>query len=159
MIIKVDRFESNFMRSLPVTYELLSSANLYVHPAVSKITIHGSRGPADDFEPNSDVDLYLIVEGAPAPGGIPQEELVRDVITTTLLNWNSSVELDLAVAFKTRECDMRCFDHVEYDEAVCSAAATDCFGVYKIKKGFSGYVKNSGMHMKRMYPCMVVWKR
>ena len=44
------------------TRELLRAAHLVVHPRVMRVTLHGSRGPAAGFRPDSDVDLCLLAD-------------------------------------------------------------------------------------------------
>lgn len=34
-----------------------------------------------------------------------------------------------------------------------------CFGLYKLQKGFSGFVENAGIEVRRMYPCLKIWQR
>ena len=35
----------------------------------------------------------------------------------------------------------------------------DCFGLYKVQKGFNGILQNAGVQVKRMYPCLKIWQR
>ncbi|MFN8448068.1 MAG: hypothetical protein U0521_05645 [Anaerolineae bacterium] len=34
----------------------------------------------------------------------------------------------------------------------------DCFGIYKIQRGFDGYVE-SGVELKKVYPMLTIWRR
>lgn len=144
---------------LPVTCALLRSSNLVVHPTVSRIILHGSRGLAGGYRPDSDIDLSLIVENPPglAPSG--DEMLLHDVLETTLRHWQSPIELDLAAIFDMRACDLKCFDQTRWDEKLCAKGGVDCFGLYKTQKGFNGMVTNAGVQVKMMYPCLKIWQR
>lgn len=156
-MIKVSEFESRFASLLPETYTLLVLSNLTIHPAVSHIILHGSRGPANRYRVDSDIDLSLIVE--PDQGHPNMELFLRHVFDTTKRSWKGDVELDLAVVFEIKNCDLKCFDHVVWTDEICSLGGTDCFGLYKIGKGFNGLVNNAGVQVKMMYPCIKIWQR
>ena len=148
-------FEPGFAIALPETYALILSASLTVHPLVSRITLHGSRGPAGGYRVDSDVDLSLIVD-------TPVRDIERqlnDVLETTLRSWHAAVELDLAVIFDIRECGLQCFDQPAWNEQACQSGGVDCFGLYKTQKGFHGLVTHAGIQVKRMYPCLKIWQR
>jgi hypothetical protein len=149
-------FESRFAALLPETHELLIFSNLVVHPAVSRIILHGSRGPARKHRPDSDIDLSLIVDPAPA---IPEREwYLEQVFNMTKLSWKGPVELDLAVVFDSHKCDLKCFDQVVWTNQFCQLGM-DCFGLYKVGKGFNGLVNNAGIDVQLMYPCIKIWQR
>jgi hypothetical protein len=155
----VDRvlsFEPNFATSLPETYALMLSANLIVHPHVSRVILHGSRGLKGGFRSDSDVDLSLIVD---LPRGVDIESDLCDVVKTTLAHWRASVVADLAVIFDLRNCGLKCFDQITWNEQICQSGGTDCFGLYKIQKGFQGLVTLAGIRVKLMYPCLKLWQR
>ena len=155
---EIHEFEEQFVVSLPETAELLRFAFLTVHPSVTRITLHGSRGPAGGHRSDSDVDLCLIVD----PGGILEcsslDALLRDVLITTLNHWRGTVEADLAAVFDTQGCGLRCFERTAYDKELCSEGGVDCFGLYKIQKGFNGFVEGAGLDVRQMYPCLTVWR-
>ena len=157
--MKVLEFEPVLSARLPSTHALLISANLTVHPAVSRIILHGSRGPAGGCRPDSDVDLSLVVETRPATPRPDLEALLSEVIETTLSHWQGPIEVDLAGIFDIRGCGLKCFDQVAWDEHFCTAGGVDCFGLYKIQKGFHGWVENAGVQVQRMYPCLKIWER
>lgn len=156
-MIKVLEFESRFAALLPETYEILLFSNLTVHPAVSRIILHGSRGPARRCRPESDIDLSLIVDPEPLP--LIGESLLQEIFNTTKLSWKGRVELDLAVVFDTQKCELKCFDQIVWVDQICPIGGVDCFGLYKIGKGFNGLVSDAGIQVKLMYPCIRIWQR
>jgi predicted nucleotidyltransferase len=158
-VIRALEFDSQLASSLPSTHTLLKSANLVLHPAVSRVILHGSRGLAGGYRPDSDIDLSLIVD---APKGIPLSRfqlLLRDVADTTLNNWKSRIEADLAVVFDIRNCGLMCFERTVWDERLCVLGGRDCFGLFKIQRGFDGLVTDAGVEVKRMVPCLKIWER
>ncbi len=158
-MVKVSEFEPQLAALLPATHALLSSANVTVHPDVSRIILHGSRGPAGGYRPDSDIDLSLIVETRPAMPESDLAKLLREVINTTLTYWQGSIQVDLAAIFDVQNCGLKCFDQGVWDELLCATGGVDCFGLYKIQKGYRGFVKNAGVQVKQMYPCLKIWQR
>ncbi len=156
MRLREGNFEPLFVTSLPKTYALLLSSNLTVHPLVSRVTLHGSRGLAGGYRPDSDVDLSLIVE---RPQGSDPARQFAEVLETTLNPWTGAIELDLAVVFDIKACGLICFDQSTWNEQTCKLGGVDCFGLYKTQKGFSGLVTNAGIQVKLMYPCLKIWQR
>jgi hypothetical protein len=156
-MIKVLEFESRFVSLLPETHALLTFSNLTVHPAVSRIILHGSRGPARKSRPDSDIDLSLIVE--PEPTQEDRESFLEQIFNVTKLAWRGPVELDLAVVFNIQRCELNCFDQIVWTEQICKLGGVDCFGLYKIGKGFNGLVRDAGIQVKLMYPCIKIWQR
>jgi hypothetical protein len=152
-------FLPTFVRSLPATHALLQSANLVVHPNVKRIVLHGSRGPAGGSRPDSDIDLSLIVDLPADMGGMGLEPFLQTVFESTFHAWQADIEPDLAVIFETRACDLLCFTQTHWRDDLCSIGGLDCFGLYKVQKGFTGLVTNAGIEVKRMYPCLEVWRR
>jgi hypothetical protein len=145
--------------SLPMTHALLMAANLTLRPAVSCVVLHGSRGPAGGYRPDSDIDLSLLVD---LPAGITASELpvlLRKVLELALNNWTGAIEADLAAVFDVRNCGLKCFERTEWDAQLCKFGGLDCFGLYKIQRGFNGFVTNAGVQVKRMYPCLKIWQR
>lgn len=156
-MIKVLEFESRFASLLPETHELLRFSQLAVHPAVSRIFLHGSRGPARRARPDSDIDLSLIVE--PELSGTDQQRFLEQIFNVSKLSWRGSVELDLAVVFDINKCELNCFEQIVWTGQICKTGGTDCFGLYKIGKGFNGLVSDAGIQVKLMYPCIKIWQR
>jgi hypothetical protein len=152
-------FSHPFIRSLPDTFALLQAANLVVHPIVTRIVLHGSRGLAGGARPASDIDLSLIVNLPVNLQADQFEPLLRAVFETTFHAWQSEIEPDLAVIFETRACALHCFTHTHWQDDLCSIGGRDCFGLYKVQKGFSGLVANAGIEVRRMYPCLEIWRR
>ncbi len=152
-------FSPTFAQLLPSTYALLQTANLVVHPNITRIVVHGSRGPAGGARPNSDIDLSLIVS---LPAGLETtklESFLQTVYETTFNSWQADIEPDLALIFETRACALHCFTHINWEEGLCTIGGLDCFGLYKVQKGFTGLVTNAGIQVKRMYPCLEIWRR
>jgi hypothetical protein len=156
---KVLDFEPQFATTLPETYALLRSAHLVIHPCVARIVLHGSRGPAGGYRHASDIDLSLIVDPLPDIGSANQEPVLRDIWETTFRHWQSSIELDLALIFDDHRCALKCFYHTAWNEAICALGGVDCFGLYKLQKGFNGLVTQAGVRVKLMYPCLKIWQR
>ncbi len=156
MTLRIDNFETNFAVSLPETYALILSSSLTVHPLVARVILHGSRGPAGGWRPDSDIDLSLIVDPSQGP---ELERQLQKVLETTLSHWHAHVEPDLAVVFDIKGCGLKCFDQSTWNEQTCTLGGTDCFGLYKTQKGFHGLVTNAGIQVKLMYPCIRIWQR
>ena len=157
-MITVTEFNPAFVRDLPDTYELLRLCNLVVRPEVTRITVHGSRGPAGGYQDDSDVDLSLIVHTSEAKHSRELETLLRDSLDTTLRNWQGTAELDLAAVFDKRGCGRRCFEMTDFDDNLCETVV-DCLGIYKTQKGFNGFVEGPAVQVRAMYPCMIVWDK
>jgi hypothetical protein len=160
MLRSIRQFDPFFEASLPETSSILESANLVIHPLVAQVTLHGSRGLAGSYRPDSDIDLSLIVPFS-SPPVIDRrlENQLHEVIDVTLSHWRGRIEVDLAVIFPRFSCELACFQKTTYDPAFCLTGGLDCFGIYKIQKGFSGFVLNAGIRVERMYPCITVWQR
>ena len=133
---------------------------MILHPAVTQVTLHGSRGLAGKFRPDLDIDLSLLISTAEPPEiNHDFDNLCVDVLQVTLSQWKSEIELDLAVIFPLHACNIACFQVNNYDPALCSLGGVDCFGIYKIQKGFSGLVLNAGIQVEKMYPLITIWKK
>lgn len=158
MMIKTLEFYPQLAVVLPETYAILRSSNLTVHPYVRSIVLHGSRGLANRYRADSDIDLSLVVD-LPLVSGSKKLELLKDIYETTLRNWSSNVELDLAVVFDINNCPLKCFEKNIWDPEICALGGVDCFGLYKIGKGFNGLVTHAGVQVERMYPCLTIWQR
>ena len=158
-MIRVTNFEPTLASSLPATFELLMSSNLVIHASVSRIILHGSRGLAGGYHPMSDIDLSLIVDAFPKPAQANLESFLLDVLETTLSQWQSTIEPDLAIIFETRPCALKCFDQTAWNNQLCTIGGVDCFGLYKVGKGFNGFVTNAGVQVRLMYPCFKIWQQ
>ena len=150
-------FDEKLKNLLPDAYAILDSSGLKIHERVIYIVLHGSRGLKENARPDSDLDLSLITDITGVPEG-DLEKLLEKVARTTLESWRGNVDLDLAVVFDMANCGLKCFHTSEWDDGICDQG-TDCFGIYKIQKGFGGIIENASVHVEKMYPCMVVWRR
>ncbi len=158
-MIKINEFDQEFTKCLPETCSILKSAGLVVHPSITQITLHGSRGLANTYRSDSDIDLSLLVSFS-FPPAIDQNlgRQLQEVNDVTSCNWKSPVELDLAVIFPLHPCNFACFQTTKYDPSFCFQGGVDCFGIYKVQKGFSGFALNAGIRVELMYPCITIWK-
>jgi hypothetical protein len=158
-MVTITEFEPDFARAFPALCETLKNGPLVIHDAVSRVTLHGSRGPAGGFEENSDIDLCLIVDSEQYPNMAQDEELLKEIIYTPLAEWRGTLKLDLRVNFDLRKCGLKCFDECQYKAGICTGGGLDCFGIYEIEDGQPLYVINSSTNVKSIYPCVLVWKR
>lgn len=158
-MIQVQEFEPRLSTLLPATYSLLMTANLTLHPAVRQVTLHGSRGLAGGYRPDSDIDLSLLVNTGAQAATPDLEPLLRDVLETTLNHWQGSVEADVAVIFDIRDCGLKCFEWSRWREQLCLQGGVDCFGLYKRQQGAYGFIEHAGIEVKRMYPCLTIFRR
>lgn len=76
----------------------------------------------------------------------------------TLSKRKSEIELDLAIIFLLRACDLTCFLVIHYDPFLFTIGGKDCFGIYKILKGFSRFVLNANVQVRKIYPLITIWK-
>jgi hypothetical protein len=159
MIEHLTEFNGRVAAQLPETYALLQASNLTIHPQVFRITLHGSRGPAGGYRPDSDIDLCLLVNTRGVNDKLELGGLLEEALQTTLVNWQGPVEADLAAVYDRQGCGLKCFECETFDESECSTVGTDCFGLYKVQKGFSGFVVNAGVRVRRMLPCLKIWER
>lgn len=158
-MIKIQDFEPQLVMTLPETFELLRSANLTVHDSVSRVILHGSRGLARNAHPDSDIDLSLLVETPPAATLHDLEARLQAVWDVTQSHWQSPIEADLAIIFDIRGCALACFDQTTWLERICRLGGTDCFGLFKMQRGFNGLVTNAGIQVRLMYPYLKIWQR
>jgi hypothetical protein len=149
-------FEPRFADLCPETCAMLRCANLVVHPFVSKVVLHGSRGLAGGYRTASDIDFSLIVD---MPDCAVTDSLLDGITRTTLDQWQAAIDLDLAVIYDQKKCGLKCFAQTSWQQDFCQVGGLDCFGLYKIQKGFHGFVSNAGIQVKLMYPCLIIWKR
>ena len=52
---------------------------------------------------------------------------------------------------------MRCFSLRTWDERIIQGRGVDCFGIYKIQRGFNGYV-TEGVRLDQMIPLLPIWR-
>ncbi|MCP3944104.1 MAG: nucleotidyltransferase domain-containing protein [Desulfobacteraceae bacterium] len=117
------------------TDKILKNSNLIIHEAVSKVIIEGSRGLRNNPRKDSDIDLSLILDDEYKP----TDTLCREILETSLNSWRGIIELDTALVFDKKNCKLKSHEHQEYNPNLCSHKM-DCFGIYKIQKGFNGFV-------------------
>ena len=144
---------------LPETYDILINSGLMIHPYVYKVVLTGSRGLANSYRKNSDIDLSLLFEKRNLKSEENEENVLKDVLKITLSSWRSAIELDTAVVFDICNCQLRCFDCETSNENLCKEKGIDCFGLYKIQKGFNGYVPRMGIDLARIYPMITVYEK
>lgn len=154
--LKIQNFEASLVSALPETHSLLAASNLTVHPNVSRITLHGSRGLSQGFRPDSDIDLSLITKPPALSRRSDLESFLHEVYEITQSNWQAEVEADLAIIFDIRTCGLVCFDQRTWNK--CDFGGVNCFGLYKEQKGFNGLVLNAQVVVERMYPCLKIWQ-
>jgi hypothetical protein len=153
-MVKITRFCPIFAKQLPDTNTLLVEACLWVHEAVEKITLHGSRGPQGGTRPDSDMDLCLVVNSHTLDAAKDRDALLREALNTTLNGWRSEVKLDIAAVFDTSHCGLRCLDLNEHDPDLCPGMV-DCMGIFKIP---DGDVSGSAVDCSKMYPLITIWQ-
>ena len=158
-IIEISDYEQGFQDALPETYRLLRLATLKVHPNVRRITLHGSRGPAGGYHDGSDIDLCLITDIDNTTFTEDElDPLLKNVLLTTLEYSSCPVELDLVAAFDRNQCRLACYNVNSYDELRCEKKSRGCIGLYKIQKGFDGFVPPISQ-LGEMYPLIAIWNR
>lgn|SRR5690606_21147330 len=140
--------------SLPETHRLLQTGKLTIHDAVRQVTLAGG------CRPDSDIDLSLMIEPQMLPPDEPERSnLLREVLQTTLSAWHSPVDLDIAAVFDKGDCcGLRCFSERHWNDSIIQGRGIDCFGIFKIQRGFDGYVE-SGVRLDLVYPMLVIWRR
>jgi hypothetical protein len=153
-------FTSGLERRLPRTHELLRTARLTLHPAVERVVLSGSRGIGGRPRPDSDLDLSLVVARDALPAGEPaREQLLRVVLGTTLSAWDGAVECDLAAVYDERGCGLRCLAAQLDAPPLCPYGDGCRFGIYKLQRGFAGYVPWTLIELRRLYPVLEIWRR
>jgi len=157
-LLAVTSFEPQLAALCPETARLLQNAAFTVHPRVTAITLHGSRGPRGGYRPDSDVDMCLIVEPTGESERSELAALLRAVLEPTLAHWQGVVEADLAAAYDRQGCGLSCFEQATWDQVACTIGGQDCFGLYKIQRGYDGFVEQ-GVELPKMFPCVVIWRK
>lgn len=157
--VEIKSYNPELEKKLPETFVLLKSSKLVVHPNVRKITLHGSRGLSSGYRDNSDIDLCLVTDIISIPPHKKETcSLLKEILQTTLNNSEYPVELDLAAIFDTGNCGLICFNTGDYTLLKCDKKATGCMGIYKIQKGFNGFVPPV-YQVREMYPYITIWER
>jgi hypothetical protein len=156
-MIVIDEFEPDFCQAFPQLCDIFRRAPLTVHEGVSKVTLHGLRGAPGEIQDNSELDLRLLVDCEQYPDIRHDEELLKEIVYTTLAPWREKIKLDLSVIFDTRQCQLKCYDQSIYTPTVCTGGGFDCFGMFKIQENEPLFVQNFGS-IRYIYPCITVWK-
>jgi len=158
-MLRCSDINEEIKKRLPQTYEILKESNFMVHQYVCKVILTGSRGLAGDFREDSDIDLSLLVDTRRIINGQNEEEILKAVLNTTLSTWKGKVELDTVVVFDISNCGLKCFDPERFEKRECGYAGIDCMGLYKLQKGFDGYVPMIGVDIQRINPMISVWEK
>jgi hypothetical protein len=145
-------FKNLATNNLSETEKILKDGNLVVDDSVCKIALMGSRGLQGGFRPDSDIDLGLILH----PGFAPDDNTCRKANELTLSKWKGGIELDTAIVFDKMGCGLPCYEKQKFDPALCNHGK-DCVGLFKIQKGFSGFVPAIGLEVKNIYPILIIW--
>jgi predicted nucleotidyltransferase len=143
---------------LPQTYKILTSGGLLIDDRIKAVFISGSRGPAGGFRPDSDIDISLVLDREKISNPYENETVLNSILSKTLKNWISKIELDTAIIFDIEDCDFECFLKC-FNSNDCEKESADCFGIYKIQKGFDGFVPQFGVEVRKVFPIRIVWKR
>lgn len=154
-----NRLSAELKLGAPVTDEILRNANLTIHPAVYRVVLSGSRGPKGGFRPDSDIDLSLLIDAEMLSQAGNKDDFLRNILETTLCAWESGIALDTVAVFDQRNCGLNCFQAQAYHDGLCGKMADDCPGLYKIQKGFSGFVPPIGVQIKKVFPFMTIWQK
>ena len=157
-MIVISEFEPEFASAFPELNGIFSRAGLTVHEGVARVTLHGLRGTPGELQSHTELDLRLLVDSGQYPEVRQDEELLKDILYATLAPWREKYKLDLTVVFDTRNCQLKCFSERSYSPTACSVGGFDCFGMYKIEDGVPGFIANSGMNIRYIYPCVTVWR-
>jgi hypothetical protein len=155
-MIHITRFNPDFSIKLAETCKLIGSSNFIVHESVEKVTLHGSHGISGHARIDSDLDLALVV-----PNILPAADiaiLLHSVIMTTINNWHGNVELDLAAIFDKSGCGLKCLNNQFFVPELCKKTI-DCMGIYKIQRGFHGFVEGPEIDCSKMYPLITIWSK
>ena len=157
---RASAFEPEFAARLPESHDLICAARLTLHPCVKYVTLHGSRGPAGGARPGADVDLCLHTDlSADDYSLVNLESLLYEVIQTTVTHWRGAVEMDLAVMFDVKPGGQRWFEESRQDASTATRRGLEGFGLYKMQKGFTGFVPAGTLTPDKMTPFLVIWRR
>lgn len=137
------------------TGQLILDSGLWVHDAVDRVTLHGSRGPKGGARSDSDLDLCLVVNIGSLSSARDQGALLREVLLATLDGWKASVNLDVAAIFDKSKCGLLCLDRGDIDPELCTETV-GCMGIFKLPVGF---ISDVGADCRLMYPLATIWSR
>jgi hypothetical protein len=151
-MIHIQEFKNLSTNNLTETEKILKESNFVVDDSISKIALIGSRGLLGGFRPDSDIDLGLILH----PDFEPNESTCRKANELTLSKWEGDIELDTAIVFDKMGCGLPCYDKREFEPGLCNHGK-DCIGLFKIQKGFSGFVAEIGLEVENIYPVLIIW--
>jgi hypothetical protein len=153
-------FEPEFAALLPESHDLICAAKLTLHPRVRFVTLHGSRGPAGGAQPGSDVDLCLHTDLSAAGQSLAGlEATLYEVLQTTLTHWRGPVNVDLAAMFDVKPNGQSWFEESKHDATATTRRGLEGFGLYKMQKGFTGFVPSGTLTPDKMAPFLVIWRR
>lgn len=162
-MLTLQQLQPEALRRLPRTCHLLAAGQFAIHPAVTRITLHGSRGLQADARDDSDIDLCLIVDSTELSIAPDRHDLLRQVLETTLQHWRSPIPLDLAAVLDVTSCGLQCLTIEQPVPDFCPFAPRrrqpGCMGVFKIQHGFHGPVPGNAIDICRMYPLIELWRR
>ncbi len=159
MISISEKLNIDIQNKLPESYMILKTANLIAHPAVYAVILTGSRGLNNSFRPDSDMDLSLLVDSKVLSESYKKDVLLRNILETTFKYWKGLVELDAAAVFDIKNCGLKCFHFDIFKNNDCLKIENDCFGLFKIQKGFNGFVPKIGVQIQKAYPVITIWER
>ena len=155
----ITKYEKVFTQKYPETARLLADSNFVVHESVERISVHGSRGPAQNQRVDSDVDLCLHVDLDAKEPEQELDQILREILDVTITNWRGTVEVDLAVVCALRPGGLAHFELTEYDPLVVPRTASGQFALFKTQKWFDGFVDGEEVLLERMYPCTIIWRK
>jgi hypothetical protein len=157
---RANAFEPEFAARLRESHDLICAAKLTLHPSVKYVTLHGSRGPAGGAQAGSDVDLCLHTNLSVKDHSLTSlESTLYEVAQTTLTHWRGPVSLDLAVMFDVKPAGQSWFEESRDDAATATRHGLEGFGLYKVQKGFTGFVPSGALTLDKMTPFLVIWRR
>ncbi|MCL2474637.1 MAG: hypothetical protein FWF37_00650 [Chloroflexi bacterium] len=158
--MKIRDYNVDFIKTLPKTYEILSSGGFNVHAAVIAVSICGSRGLKKSYAADYDIDLWMEVDIRTIP---TNEELAKDfldsVLDTTLDNWQGHLPLDIFIAFDIADCGLHCLKSAAFKQCTLNVSMTDCFGVYRRNDNFRGFLNGKECRIEKLLPFMLVWRK
>lgn len=145
-------------QKLPATYDIIVAGNLTIDDRIKMAFISGSRGPSYCYHPKSDIDISLVLDQEMISDPVQCENDLAEIIELTVNNWKSPVEIDIALLFTINNCDFECF-YTFPEDYRCKLKSPDCFGIYKIQKGFNGFVPKRGVDIDKVFPIEMIWSR
>jgi len=157
--LEIHEFDPKLKKKLPETFKILNSSSVRISPHVKKITLHGSRGPAGKFRPDSDLDLCLVtdIDIRLVPEHLLDALLLR-ILLTTQQNSQCPVKLDVAAIFDHVGCGLRCFYVDKYKKLKCRNESDGCMGVYKLQEDGKGVLLPI-TRVEKIYPYLTIWQR